>query len=240
MKRLVSEKGGAITARETDSLRPEPGFPGEQFENCLKAVMSENRNSVIAAAEMLCTQLDMGGYDTDQKKTVLLKLLYVTDYRAAQAGYLNWERMGENVYQDQVRSVADEQRLYKWFLDRILQLSDDISAIREQEDTGVIARAMKYIETHLAEEITLEKLSKELNLSQSHFSRRCKEEAGKNYIEFLNEVRIRKAKEYLSDPMMSIGDVCMKCGYSDPNYFSRIFRKTEGVSPSEWRMRSNA
>jgi len=239
LKRLVSEKGGAITARETDSLRPESGFPGEQFENCLKAVMSENRNSVIAAAEMLCTQLDTGGYDTDKKKTVLLKLLYVTDYRAAEAGYLNWERMGENVYQDQVRGVADEQQLCKWFLDRILQLSDDISAIREQEDTGVIARAMKYIETHLAEEITLEKLSKELNLSQSHFSRRFKEEAGKNYIEFLNEVRIRKAKEYLSDPMMSIGDVCMKCGYSDPNYFSRIFRKTEGVSPSEWRMRSN-
>lgn len=238
VKRLVSEKGGAITAREAGSLRPAPGFPAEQFENCLKVVMSGNRDSVIEAAEALCIRMDTEGYDTDEKKTVVLKLLCVTDYRAAEAGFLNWERMGENVYRDQVCGIADEQKLYKWFLDRILQISDDISSVREQEVTGVIARAMKYIETHLAEEITLEKLSKELDLSQFHFSRKFKEEAGINFVEFLNEVRIRKAKEYLSDPMISIGDVCKKCGYSDPNYFSRVFRRAEGVSPSEWRMRS--
>ena len=238
VKWLVSGKGGTITSRGTDSLRLAPGFPAQQFENCLKAVMSGNRDSVIAAVEALFTQMDTAGHDTDEKKTVLLKLLYVTDYRAAEAGFLNWERLGEDVYQDQICDIADEQQLYKWFLDRVLQISDDVSALRERGTSGVIARAMKYMEAHLAEEITLEKLSRELDLSQFHFSRKFKEETGKNFIEFLNEVRIRKAKEYLSDPMISIGDVCMRCGYSDPNYFSRVFRKTEGISPSEWRMRS--
>ena len=48
-------------------------------------------------------------------------------------------------------------------------------------------------------------------------------------------MRIAHAKELLRDPALSIKEICILSGYSDPNYFSRIFKKQEGVTPSEYR-----
>ena len=64
-----------------------------------------------------------------------------------------------------------------------------------------------------------------------------KQETGGNFIEYLTEVRLRNARELLKDSGLSIKEICAESGYSDPNYFSRIFKKYEGVTPSEFRER---
>ena len=74
-----------------------------------------------------------------------------------------------------------------------------------------------------------------MNISPYYFSKLFKEEAGENFIEYLTKVRIAHAKELLRNPALSIKEICILSGYSDPNYFSRIFKKQEGVTPSEYR-----
>ena len=54
-----------------------------------------------------------------------------------------------------------------------------------------------------------------------------KQETGGNFIEYLTEVRLRNARELLKDSGLSIKEICAESGYSDPNYFSRIFKKYE-------------
>ena len=70
-------------------------------------------------------------------------------------------------------------------------------------------------------------------ISASFLSRRPEE----IFIEYLTEVRLRNARELLKDSGLSIKEICAESGYSDPNYFSRIFKKYEGVTPSEFRER---
>ena len=55
------------------------------------------------------------------------------------------------------------------------------------------------------------------------------------FIEYLTRIRITYAKELLARPEYSIKEICVNAGYGDPNYFSRIFKKYEGVTPSEFR-----
>ena len=63
------------------------------------------------------------------------------------------------------------------------------------------------------------------------------QETGKNFIEYLTEIRLKNARELLQNSQLSIKEICVQSGYGDPNYFSRIFKKYEGVTPSEFRGR---
>lgn len=58
---------------------------------------------------------------------------------------------------------------------------------------------------------------------------------GKNFIEYLTDVRMEKAKELLRNSSKSIKEICLEVGYADSSYFSRIFKKNVGVSPKEYK-----
>ena len=62
-----------------------------------------------------------------------------------------------------------------------------------------------------------------------------KEESGYNFIEYLTNVRMDRAKELLDNSDLSMKEICAMCGYTDPNYFSRSFKKNVGVTPTEYK-----
>ena len=174
-------------------------------------------------------------YSKEEIEMILLKLMCVTEHKAAEAGLLRWERLRDVIDIARLRSPNSFHQMRRWYFEQWLSICDDIAAMRKQSAETVSGKAIRYIEDHFSEEISLEDVSRRVNISPFYFSRLFKQEIGKSFIEYLNDIRIQKAKEYLMDPLFSIKEICRRCGYSDPNYFSRIFRKYEGMSPSEWR-----
>ena len=106
---------------------------------------------------------------------------------------------------------------------------------KETRSTGVIDRAKEYIMANYKKDISLDDVSKEVDISPYYFSKIFKEATGENFIEYLTNIRIEKAKELLNDTDMSMKEICVEVGYSNPNYFSRIFKKNVGVSPTEYK-----
>ena len=82
----------------------------------------------------------------------------------------------------------------------------------------------------------LEKVASNFGLSVYYFSRTFKEVTGINYSDYINKCRVDIAKELLSNGEMNVKEVCYKVGYNDPNYFSKVFKKYEGVSPANFKM----
>ena len=80
-------------------------------------------------------------------------------------------------------------------------------------------------------------MSRELDISPYYFSKLFKEETGSNFVEYLTGLRMDQAKEMLKDENLSMKEICAAIGYSDPNYFSRIFKKNVGLTPTEYRER---
>ena len=95
----------------------------------------------------------------------------------------------------------------------------------------------EYIDRHYAEKITLDKLSEEFLINKYYLERIFKEQFGCSIINYLLSIRITHAKQLLRFSDKSIEQVGLECGISPLYYFSRMFKQTEGISPSEYRMR---
>lgn len=98
-----------------------------------------------------------------------------------------------------------------------------------------IVRATKeYLENHYTEDISLENVAAQVNISPQYFSKLIKKTTGFNFIDWLSMLRVKKAKELLTNSNLTVKEVCFMVGYKDPNYFSRIFKKRIGITPSEY------
>ena len=100
---------------------------------------------------------------------------------------------------------------------------------------SIIETAKNYIKNNYHKDISLDDVSREVNISPYYFSKLFKETTGENFIEYLTNLRMDKAKELLQTTECSMKEICVKTGYSDPNYFSRSFKKNVGVTPTEYK-----
>lgn len=99
----------------------------------------------------------------------------------------------------------------------------------------LLKSAIEYLETHYHEPITLGDVAQTLYVSSFYLSRMFKRELNINFVDYLNEMRIKKAKELLKDVKYKTYEVAEAVGISDPHYFSRLFKKYEGITPTEYK-----
>ena len=87
--------------------------------------------------------------------------------------------------------------------------------------------------------ITLETAAEHVFLSPSYLSRKFKEETGKNFNRYLSEVRTEAAKQLLENSGAELSDIAQSVGFEDQSYFSKVFRRTQGMTPKEYRRSAN-
>ncbi|MDD6485143.1 MAG: AraC family transcriptional regulator [Clostridiales bacterium] len=98
-----------------------------------------------------------------------------------------------------------------------------------------INSAVKYISENYADNITTAELAGMVHMSEGHFCHVFKEVMGSTAKEYLNSIRIKKAKGLLEETAMTVTEAAYCCGFSDANYFARIFKKYEGTTPKAVR-----
>ncbi|WP_217591813.1 response regulator [Cohnella sp. GbtcB17] len=117
----------------------------------------------------------------------------------------------------------------------LARMRQAFEAHQEQVRPDAIQQIKQYVYEHSHEDISLEAIGKRVGLSPFYVSKLFKEQLGVNYIDFLTECRIDKAKKLMGDPGRSLKEITFEVGYHDPNYFSKVFKKMCDVSPTEYR-----
>ena len=102
-------------------------------------------------------------------------------------------------------------------------------------DNAVIADAVGYISRHYSEELSIHALAKRAYLNNNYFSKLFTSCVGITPQQFITRTRMEKAKELLTYTELTIGEVAVAVGFPDALYFSRVFRRYAGVSPSDFR-----
>jgi len=140
------------------------------------------------------------------------------------------------------RSVGYSAAISSHIMQMFIELGREArSATVPQMDVGEIRRnrlaseARRYIEENYAAELSLDQIAQHFFISPYHFSRIFKEANGMAPIAYLTKVRIANAKRLLRDPKLPIKAVAAQTGYEDSHYFSKVFAKEEGTTPTVYR-----
>ena len=135
---------------------------------------------------------------------------------------------------EQLTSREDCCKFYKTLLKDAIVLRNKNS---QQRYSGLIEKAKKYIQKNYAmSDLTIDMVASEVNLSPNYFSSLFNQETGVTLIEYLTNIRMDKAKDYLRCSNKKITEIGYLVGYLDSHYFSYIFKKTQNSTPSEYRM----
>ena len=127
--------------------------------------------------------------------------------------------------------TADELKKYL-----LMILKEVCEKNEENENELLIENILVYLENHYADDITLNELAEhKYFVSVGHLSRTFKNKTGLTFSKYLTEVRLKKAKEFLGNTDFDITDIAAFTGYNDASYFTQIFRKSCGMTPSEYR-----
>lgn len=104
------------------------------------------------------------------------------------------------------------------------------------EDNNPIKEVTEYIKQNLKENINLKSLSEKACMSTTSFYRFFKRELGMSPIEYILNEKIKCAKNLLRNPTLQINEVCYLAGFEDANYFIRLFKKYEGITPKQYQL----
>lgn len=138
-------------------------------------------------------------------------------------------------YEPEIEKLRNLEELNRWLsmvLHRFINFVFDFKDIKHH---NVIYQTTAYIKENLAEKLTLEDAAEHVSLSKSYFCRILKDELGYTFTEYVNHLRVERAKLYLRDSTMSIADIAYAVGFDDQSYFTRIFKKLTNVSPGQYR-----
>ncbi|WML32869.1 AraC family transcriptional regulator [Clostridium sp. OS1-26] len=101
--------------------------------------------------------------------------------------------------------------------------------------TYYVKKAIDYINKNYHKSITLDDISKELNINKCYFCSLFRGETGKTYSQYLNELRIEKSKELIAAENLPLLHIALSVGFNNQNYFSMIFKKFTNMTPLEFR-----
>lgn len=125
-------------------------------------------------------------------------------------------------------AISPQQRL-------LASTSYNTDTVIRESKSRRIKLACEYIEQNYMNSISLSDVAKLTNMSDSAFSHFFKKRTSRSFINFLNEIRIGHANKLLSETSHNISEICYMCGFSNISNFNRIFKKSAGISPSEYR-----
>ncbi|MDO4338336.1 MAG: helix-turn-helix domain-containing protein [Eubacteriales bacterium] len=145
------------------------------------------------------------------------------------------EQNGTDV--EKLEKLIGEYEIFEEFRGAVLELCHNRniskSADRKEYST-MVARAVAYMEQNYTEDISLETCAHEIGSSYTYLNRAFKQETGMRFVEYLNQCRLKKAKSLLIRNSLSMKEIVEKAGFRNYNYFFKVFKENEGITPSEF------
>ncbi|MCD8022960.1 MAG: response regulator [Lachnospiraceae bacterium] len=211
-------------------------FPDETERRIFRFLEAGNTSAMLT--ELLDFYEWMTCHYPDDHDNICLKVLELiirAERTAFDLGTTNYSFSDRKDYLSTALSFPDYESLGQWFSEKMTAVCDTIHNYRESQSNSVVKKAKHYIQENYSHDISLDDVSRAVNISPYYFSKVFKEESGENFIEYLTRIRIEKAKELLEKPELSVKAISSMCGYADPNYFSRSFKKQTDMTPREYR-----
>ncbi len=209
---------------------------GELQKDFTTAIVGLNREDIAGVLEKLKSTVKASEAYAVKSLKIAKEVMqsYLTIARSNQLKIENEEIFYQN-FCFYANRCGNSEALFHFLQITVLQSFDKVVEDKRQENTKPIRLAKQFILQNYKRSVSLEEVSSHVGFNASYFSSLFKKESGYNFLEYLSEVRMNKAKELLKETSMSVASVCEAVGYSDLKHFTKSFKKNTGLKPNEYR-----
>lgn len=224
--------GDLIYIRDIDKYKNSSFYEYKEAEKHMTEAIRHRKTDAFDYFSILMNRIKHLSDDAKRNKIIEILVLATRASRFDDADDSDYHN-----YTCHIKTLMELEgdQLIEWAFQKFVNLTGCVKSQSSIDYSNKIVQATKeYLESHYAEEITLEDVAEYVNISPQYFSKLIKKNTGFNFIDWLSMLRVKKAKELLANTSFTVKEVCFMVGYKDPNYFSRIFKKKIGMTPSEY------
>lgn len=213
-------------------------FDGIDKELC-SVIKAGNEEDVKAILKQIGEKVVQTNLDPEYIKTFYWNLIY--EINMIRISIKNLEVQDKEMSHDisslyrMIDHATQVKELQSLLTDAAMSVVNRINRYNKKNINQILQNAINYICANYTMSITLNELAEHTYVSTYYLSRMFKKELGKNFVEYLNEIRIEKAKELLKDNKYKTYEVAELVGIQDPHYFSKIFKKYVNMTPTEYK-----
>lgn len=207
-------------------------------------LIAKVRNGDCPAAEqqldkLLADILEKHSEDIDTVKTRIVELLVIISRAAVDGGADLSEVLKLNSqYYHELLEKYDPDEICLWIKKVLQTFMERVDDAKGRKNLQVIQKAAEYMKQNYREKVTIDDIARAVYLSPCYLSRIFKQELGCTLMEYLTQLRVDKAKAMLRNPKYNVMQVATEIGFDDPSYFAKVFKKSEGVTPSQFRQKA--
>lgn len=208
----------------------------EITENDLwQSILNGMEEIVIQKADHILDNIIFASHDMNETRLKLYEFFILM------SRYLNRESqlklaIPEDLY-DGLKNIDSKGEARKYIHGYLFEILEALKGQRNNRPPDILDKAIQFIHENYNENLTLEEVAYEVGFSTYYFGKLFKKTFGVTFTDYLTGYRIARAKELLSDPLLTVKGITYQVGFMDPNYFTRVFRKAEGITPTEYRIR---
>ncbi|MDP4125739.1 MAG: PocR ligand-binding domain-containing protein [Bacillota bacterium] len=174
--------------------------------------------------------------DIDAVKSRVAELVVIISRAAVDGGATLNIILQQNAqfYQD-LHSITSTAELSSWSKTMLDIFMSHAADNKNQKNLQAIQKAAEYIRQNYRNKLTIDDIAQEVYLSPCYVSRIFKQGLGCTIMEYLTQIRVEEAKTLLKNPKYNVMQVAEESGFEDPGYFTRVFKKLEGITPSRYK-----
>ncbi len=242
-REAVSYRGiyGATKAINIKEIAPQEmvqsGSAGEmEMANLFKIIRLGSEQEVLDAVNRYWNQISFPSKSLQQHHIAVMEMVSAL-YRFSSNNEISMEDFGGDMGKLYTKLLdLEPETLHKWLRETSLSFREKLIHARSRSTKSFVLKAEEYVRNNFYdEEISLDRICEILGVSSSYFSTIFKKETGKSFIGYLTDYRMEQASRLLIETNEKSYIIAKQVGYTDPNYFSYVFKRQYGVSPSKYR-----
>ena len=216
-------------------------FGSEEESELIRAVKFDSKEEIAEKVARLLGKMDGIRISWRQYQNYLMELYnclsqLIWQYHMDERRFFGYGEDGHEM----LMHMKSREEIQEFFVDFCRKIRICLEEKRAEDSGKIIRTAKAYVEKNYTNpDLSVEMVCEQLNLSQSYFSTVFKKETGENYVAYVRSIRMKEAAELLNRTEDKTYVIAQKVGYTDPYYFSSVFKKTYGVSPSRFRKNGN-
>ncbi len=200
----------------------------------MDAIRDGNQSAALRAVEELLNSMQAAHLDLERMRRYALQCMFALEKVCRQFGESVDDYFAYDQIDRMIRCESQEQ-LGVCLIDDCAVIIGRLMQALDNSSRSEIARVVEFIRKHYQERLTLEYVSSIANMNRTYFSRLFKKEMGVGFVDYVTQYRIERAKDLLRNKDLRVHEIAELTGFVDENYFSKVFKRYTGISPTAFR-----